>query len=214
MRIPVSARLTSSMRRLKSLCSEFPCFELLAHGARLRYGIIARDEKESYFLELSRDSIVLEVHSHVSPMYLMQKAMIKLLSIIALLRTEYSMEITSIFPYLISQMASNNMAYYLGNMENPVRHSSSDTILASRILNLHSRNAALESELESAKERYDSILSAIIRLEGQNSHASLGSIAQKYQVGRPELERAVERLSLSGFTIINSGKDIFSVVGH
>ncbi|MGI0141980.1 MAG: hypothetical protein ACREBF_05040 [Candidatus Micrarchaeales archaeon] len=207
MRIPVRAELRSSFKKLRVLLTNYPGMRLVADGSELAYRI---DEAAHFsILKFGNDYIIEEIHANSSPVYLFRVALLRLLSIIAIVDGIYSVRIESLFPYLVTELASNHF-----QKESPRKPSTSqsDIILAKRITELLCEIERLEVDNKDLQEQRSSLASQLLVRELIEAPASLDELSKRYRISKTELVNAIQLSYRMGYRTIRHAANKISMV--
>ncbi len=209
--IIVRAEAKCRLSTIEKAMEGYPSARAIRRGTSLLYSI-EEDSDRCYEIELSQSYMRLGIFSESSPLYFMKDAMLKLLSICSFLQGKYSVDISSIFPYLIELLADGQIGHYR-EVSAGIQYPQSDSyiVLAKRINFLRAEKSALEAKLKSATAEADNLLEGILVSEAVKAPSSIDALSEKYKVSARSFSLALENLKKKGWKVINNGS-LFTLV--
>lgn len=211
--MPLKARLKVSTSTLRQTLKLYPGFRELSYGTVLRWLLENGPDDRFYIVEFSKNLITITLHSRASPLYYMQEVLLKTLSIISLLIDSYDLEISSLYPYLINILASNQLSQLRDKVieKGPKIDLGSDIILAKRINELLRDNSRFGKELAVASDKIDLLLSRFIILRYGNS-VDIDLIVKETGLESKDVENSLNRIKEIGYKAVSLGNKRFSLV--
>ena len=210
MRIPLAARLIASKAEVKRALANYPNLSLVKEGQELRYFSNFEDDR-FYAFRFSSESVVEEIYSVSSPIYLLKAAILRLLGLLCALDGMYDFRIESIFPYLILAInQETSIPKFLPELEqNP---GNPEIILAKRILELLKERSEMGKESKALKFRADLLLSHLLLFESTTGKISEDEFSLRYRLGGGDIRRAIEASQSLGYKVLRYGGKEFRVV--
>ncbi|MEM0146857.1 MAG: hypothetical protein QXS17_00120 [Candidatus Micrarchaeaceae archaeon] len=197
--------------------ANYPGFVLLSRGSRLEYMLVPDAEKPDHFYTVSieKDSMHFFIFSKLSPVYFFSEAVLRLISILQLMSTVCTAELSSIYPYLVIALAQRQLAFAAAQAKPDKQQKKQDelsAILSARIKHLIDENSALiqkEAESHSVVTR----LLALFIVSGFNGMASISDISAKTGMGVQAIKEAIAALPDFGYRAVFRGADRFDLIG-
>ncbi|MDE1825700.1 MAG: hypothetical protein KGH61_01405 [Candidatus Micrarchaeota archaeon] len=210
MKIPLVARLIKSKAEIKLVLANYPNLSLVKEGKELQY-LSNFDGYQFYSFKFSSESVVGEVYSTSSPVYLLKGTILRLLGILCALDGIYDFRIESIFPYIILAIGNGQ-----SNQVVPPNHEEDlgnpDIILAKRILELLKERDKLGDESKKIKSRADLLLSHLIVSESKIGKIHEDELSLRCGLERGDLEEAIATSQSLGYKILRYARKEFRVV--
>lgn len=209
-RIPLKARSVFGISAIRKRLGLYPSLTPLSYGTSLRYALGSMQSDHFYLLAFSREGILLEVYSKTSPLYLLGDALLRLLSVLALLEGLCSVELESLYPYMIWALGRQHLECV---SEEPAEREEqgSDIVLAKRIIML-SRE---KSELGKKAERWHSAARQILaRLIASRYGAgfAVDDVAHETGLSEETVREALRLMPTLGYKTLNMDGKTFSLV--
>ncbi len=213
MRMPIVAKLKTSLGAVEKALACYPHFKAVRRGTALKYALVVRSRLGSiYGVELSRDGIILEIRSNESPLYDMRSALNISMGICAILKDHYEVHLESMYPYIAYEMNKEVIDRHTITMTKGTVRNYSDIILAKRINELYKKSEALELEVSKANNSLVDMISRILIFEGLNRTAVFSDAFLRYGIDNQYFEEAIARVGSKGYKLTRLEKDRFSVV--
>lgn len=199
MRIPLQAKLTSTLADLHAVLSNHPGLKMVSDGTAAKYAISS--DGNLYIFTFGRNAIVEEICSAASPVYLMREALLEMLGIAAFVGECYDVCIESIFPYIVSELAGRELHNVVHNSAKPNGRDAS-TVLAKRINLLISEIASLKQALDVSEETIRSMCARLLIIDSQDKPIKIDALAKKYRVSDAMIRSASKLLLGRGYRAI------------
>lgn len=213
MRVPIVAKLKTSLREVSDTLNGYPHFKLIRRGSTLKYALEIRSKLGStYCLEFSRTGVILEVLSKDSPLYDMRSALNISMGTCAMLKDHYDVRFDSIYPYIAYELNKEAVENHCSRSAKYTVRNYSDIILAKRINELLKRNEELEMKALKAQSSLNEVASGILIFEGLNRIAVFSETSLRYGIDGQQLEEAIARVGSRGYRLTRLDKGRFSVV--
>jgi len=210
-RIELPVELRGRISSVKNSLSTYPNLVLVRQGTILEY-ILTDDEIKDhwYAVELGKKHIALVICSMQTPAIFMREAMLKLLALIQMTAKHYRFEISSLYPYLVMVIASQqiNSVFSLGK-EQLEEHS--DLVLSKRIISLIKENADLREKYDGALGKFKKIVMKAVTL-ADNGNTSFDDLAKLLEIEKKDLSDALSGLRQKGYRQACTGHNRFSLV--
>ncbi len=211
-RMPVNAKLLTSMSAVKSHLNGYPNLRLIKRGSELHFLIGGEGEPDKFYIaSFGREHVALELFSKISPIYLLPEALLRMLSILSMVSSDYEFDVRSLFPYLIEVIASQNIRYCLERLDTGRLENHSDIILAKRIRSLLESNIRLSKDLESTKLRLSRIAASFI-VNRYGSSAGIEEICNGLGMSEKEADSILDFMPEVGYRAIRSNGGKFNLV--
>ncbi len=206
MRIPVSARLRTSMNAVRQHLKNFRAFRIERDGNPLVY-FLGAEGGEAYYAELGIGHIAVDLISP-SPSYSTRHALVRLLCVAAVLEDHYEIGLRDIYPYLIRELGRTVLRDVFGNQEARPASYFSDIILARKINCLREENARMRGDLAAAKESAERALAYHLAREYAGTEFGIGKVSDQVGVGLETVRAAVSRMARDGTHVIVSDDNV------
>lgn len=210
-RLPVSAKLLTSMASVKGHMKAYPHMNLLKRGSMLKYMIEEEGSTKFYLVTFESKSVSLELFSKVSPLYLMQEALLRALSIMAMVSSDYDFDAKSLFPYLIEVLAAQGIRYCIERLDSGRVASPGDLILAKRISGLLNSNSTLTKELDATRSKLFR-MTAFFIINRYGYSASIDEVCRDTGMSGAEILGVLNYMPEIGYKSIMSNRDRFNLV--
>jgi hypothetical protein len=210
MRIPIRARLNSNMSDLKKKLSDYPGMHIIRVGNTVRYILLSKHEDQLYFIDFSKDSIILESRSRLTPIFSMRTALLKLISVLAITKEMYDARFEDVYPYIMIVLASHNLNS-INDKCKADNSNISDIILAKRINELIYENDKITNELKMKNQKLALLVSKILISESQKNPISKKSIIEKYGISEELLKEAMAAAEFYGYKCIYEQNNFYMV---
>lgn len=212
-KMPISAKLLTRLSSVRTKLKSYPGIKLVRNGEVVKYLISDEDDERFYTIEFSKDRIVTTVYSGISPLYYMQEAILRTLSILSIIGECYQIDVKSLYPYLINLLANQQV----GALERPILQeeqprNGSDIILAKRISSLIRDNSILKAELNDLRKKLISISCLFIITKYIGTSVEMGSILKETCIDSDDVSSITDQLHLLGYKIVKTGFDKVSIV--
>lgn len=208
MRLPVRARLKISIVELRNLLRKYPGLRQFSHGKRASYYFDATNELIVFhFLE---DSIIYEIYSSSSPVYLLREALLRLFGVVIFLQDAYDLFPESIFPYVVSELSKQE----INSIPKKVVGAkiNSETILSKRIITLLDDVESLTTENTELKSRFSLLAAQLLIKESESGLISISEVSKKYSLKQDVFDSAKNLLGRFGYRAIHQGPDRLKLV--
>ncbi len=213
MRMPILARLKTSLREVDRTLTSYPHFKAIRRGTILKYALkLGSTVNSVYGIELSKEGIIFDIRSNESPLYDMRSALNISMGVCAILKNHYEVRLDSMYPYIAYEMNKAAIERHSSITTKDMKRNYSDIILAKRINELRRRNAELELEISNTYDTLVDITSGILISEGLNRTAAFSDAFLKYGIDNKYLDAAISRVGSRGYKLTLIEKDRFSVV--
>ncbi len=190
----------------------YPHMNLLKRGSTLKYMIEEGEGSSKFYLvTFESKSVSLELFSKVSPLYLMPEALLRTLSIMAMVSSDYDFDAKSLFPYLTEVLASQGIRYCIERLDSGRVASPGDLILAKRISSLLNSNSAVTKELDATKSKLFR-MTAFFIISRYGYSASIDQVCRDTGMSGAEIEGVLNYMPEIGYKSIMSNRDRFSLV--
>jgi hypothetical protein len=210
-RMSVGARLATRMSSVKRTLDLYPSLRPIRSGTCLEYLLgDAEGSDHFYSVRLEADRAYLTIFSRTTPVYFIQEAVLRLLSILQTIGKEYEPSFHDLYPYLILALSSQQTRQALLK-DPPLPKDNSDLVLAKRIIQLMRENAELKGRLGMELRRSRRTLQALVVAEAE-AGAGIGEIAKAAELSREEVERVLPTLHEIGYKAIQADPDRFDLV--
>jgi len=212
-RMAVKARLLTRRSALAGFLSSYPLLRQLRKGTRVAY-LVGEDREDCFYTaEFSDDAVVLTIHSKDSPLYHMQEALLKLLSMLSLLEDFYVPDMRSLYPYLINLLSSYQFSQLSDRLARPKAEQDSDIILAKRINALLREKSDSAEKLKTERRRLIAVLSKFLVVKYGNI-LDLDSAARETGIERGELEGMLEGIEGLRYRKVRINEGRFSLASR
>ncbi|MGC8676103.1 MAG: hypothetical protein ACP5T3_01115 [Candidatus Micrarchaeia archaeon] len=206
---------TGKLSAIASALANYPGMVQVGTGTMLKYELRPDSQNPDHFyvLEITRNSMALFTFSKSSPVYFMQEALLRLVSVLSLLDGVCTAELSGIYPYLISVLARQQLAYAEEraiDVRKP--HDDLALLLSSRIKALLEENYALKrsgSESSQALSR----VTAMLIVSRSSGLASVSELARITGQSREQILLAMAELPKLGYRAAYKNRDEFELVG-
>lgn len=212
MRIPIRARLGSTISSLKERMELYPAMKRSGYGSRLTYLVLPESEHELCLFHFSSDSIVMEIRSSANPADRIRQHVLRLLSVMAVLGDCYEAEMRDMYPYLIMAIGSHNLNHLAEGLHRSANACVSDIELARRINCLLSENSALASRAERLEKKMKLLIIKVLAEESLSRPATERNVAVKYGISEDEIRSALESCKGLGYKVERAGDGFYMVV--
>lgn len=210
MQIPLRIRLSAPLAKIKDEIANYPNFRPLRCGTVLKYNLLGQNDEVIYNVEISRDSLVLEILSRYSPLYGLRSSLNIVLGMCTILKDYISVDFDSIMPYMAYELNREQIAKYeVPNNRNQVH---SYLVLAKRINNLLSKNNELGASLEKLEIEISRLVSYVLIFESLHRTVSFAEIAGRYKIDMQRLGEVSGKLPEYGYRMMKINKEKFTVV--
>jgi hypothetical protein len=210
-RMEVSARLLTRMASVKRTLALYPNLKPLRSGTCLEYLLDDGEARDHFYLiRIDNTSATLAIYSKTTPLYLIQEAVLRFLSIIQTIGRDYEVCLSSLYPYLILALASQQMRRTLLE-EPPAQRENSDILLARRLIQLMKDNKRLREVYGAELGKSRKLLQTLVVLEGEGG-AGIGEITKSIGLSREEIAGILPSLHEIGYKAISINSDRFNLV--
>ena len=209
--IKLGASMKASLAEVQAVLSNYPNLKCVGRGSVLKYVIDGNEEDHFFLLSISSEEIVFDTFSTISPLYLLNEALYKLLALLGNIAQQCTVDISNLLPYLIVALAKANLGeMFHGNQARERKSDEVAALLARRIIQLEK---ALEAE-GSARSKADELLRrAILQLVTRSSgKQSVEELANSIRIERKQVESVLASLPGYGYRVIWLDKNTFEVV--
>ncbi len=210
-KIPVKAYLISDLESVKEKMDMYPGNVCIAHGSRLKYSLPSSTENCKYYVLFEKNKIIVEIHSSMTPRYFTKEGILKFISIVAVLDTEYEIEVKDIFPYLIDILYGEDLERRFKSFDSETMEKSSDIILAKRISNLLYQNDKLNRDILGIMNKLNRTVANFIVLK-YTTGSSVKDICTDLGISEPEVNNALDFLPNLGYKKIAVNGEKFRLV--
>lgn len=214
-RMSFDAILLVDLEVVKEKMEAYPGIKLISYGSSLRYSFenVAKDGS-FIVISLLYDSIDLDIFSQRDPDSLEKIAILRLLSVAAVLRGCYRVYLDGMFSILVKilseDMNSINICKRCLTQEKQRYKRDIDIVLAKRIIDLRKERMELEGKIEADRKHIEKLVEIII-LSKQNG-ISPDEIIKDLGISKILLDLAVANLSRRGYKRIELGNGRFQMV--
>ncbi|MGA3020875.1 MAG: hypothetical protein ABSD68_02920 [Candidatus Micrarchaeales archaeon] len=210
-RIQISAELAGRMSSLKGCLDAYPGLKLIGEGTSLLYKLAEEETSDRfYFIELGKRHITLTIRSKQTPVMFMQEAMLRLLAVAQITSKHYRLDISSLYPYLIIAIASQQIRSLIG-VGREAKEDDSDLILSKRLISVMKENATVREGSERLAIRFRKLAQRAIVLSS-TGNTSIADLEGNLCLSRDEITEALSDIRHIGYNSVYLGKDRFSLV--
>ncbi len=199
------------MAAVRERLSCYPSLSAVRRGSALAYAIDDCGGERFYLVSFSRSGIALELYSRESPLYFMREALLRLLSLAAVLSGEYEFDVRTLFPYLIEALRPGAPEIPVRSLGLPRARVGGETILAGRISRLNRENARLALELNAARAAATRT-TALFLISRYGTSVEIGRAARESGLAVEAIEAAVRAMPELGYRALRLGAGRFSLV--
>ena len=215
-KIKVRANLVSNIREVKRKLKSYPGLEQVKDGNTPSYMLRCnKSEERFYTLELDSGSVSINIYSSSSPIYFLQEAVLRLLSVMELTKKEYEFYFEDLYPYLILVLAREQISNYTERIvaanRTIDRTDDADILLAKRVILLTKENARLRKNLSDVEEKNRKLLVNLVT-QKQSANCDIGTLTQEIGVDREEIIKALSQTKELGYKAVYKSKDRFELV--
>lgn len=215
-KIKVRANLISSIRSVKHKLKFYPGLEQVKDGNMPSYMLKCnKSEERFYTLELDKESISMSIYAHTSPMYFLREAVLRLLSVMELIKKEYEFYFEDLYPYLILVLAREQISNYterIATMNRTTERTDDvDILLAKKVILLTRESAGLRKVLLGVEEKSRKLLVNLI-VQRQGANCDIDILTKEIGVGREEIIKALSQTKELGYRAVYKSKGRFELV--
>ena len=208
----VDATLATGMAEVKRRLECHPGLSMVGNGSRVRYHVAGDNEKDHFYVvELGAGYMAIETYAKSSPVYFMQEALLRLVAISSLLRDDYTMQLQSLFPYLVGVLAGRALGDMAQKLDDGVRWRDTDILLAKKIIGLTKENACLR-ERGAKLEALSGKLLVSMMIAKYSHDVTVDAIASESGIDAKEVAAALASMPAHGYRVVYSGEKRFSLV--
>jgi hypothetical protein len=210
-RIDFGARLLTRMGNIKKALDVYPNLRLAGSGTTLEYVLGDESAKDhSYLIRIDRTCASITIYSKTTPLYFLQEALLRFLSIIQVISKDYELSMSSLYPYLIMVLANQQMRHALPK-EPTVQTGNSDILLAKRLIQLMKDNRILSEMYQTELCKSRRLLQTLIVM-GVPGGSGIEEIAKSTGLSREEISGILPSLHEIGYKAICVNPDRFELV--
>jgi hypothetical protein len=210
-RIEVSARLLTRMGSVRRTLDLYPNLKPVRSGTCLEYLLDDGEARDHFYLiKIDNTSAKLAIYSKTTPLYFIQEAVLRFLNIIQVIGSDYEVRLSSLYPYLILALASQQMRRTLLE-EPPTKRENSDILLSRRMIQLMKDNKRLRELYGAELGKSRKLLQFMVILEGSGG-AGIGEITKNTGLSRDEIAGILPSLHEIGYKAISINSDRFNLV--
>lgn len=210
-RIDVAAELSGKMSGLKSCLEAYPGLKLESEGTSLLYELEDDGVGDRFYsVECGKSHIALTIFSKQTPVLFMQEAMLRLLAVAQITSKHYRIDLSSLYPYLVIAMASQQIGRIMSGNE-AAKEDDSDLILSKRLISLMKQNSALMESAEIFTARFRKLTQKAITLSS-TGNTSMEDLERDLCLSKGEISEALSGMRQAGYSPVYLGKDRFSLV--
>lgn len=209
-KLEVKAKLITSMGDIQQKLSIYPNLRQVRRGTLLGYVIEEEHSNRFYSIELDSAHATIIVYSRTTPLYFLDEALIRLLSILQNISKYYEVTLESLYPYLILALSWQRLGRMLVGGA-PAESENTDIILSKRLIELTKSNMQLNEVCNAVINKSRRLLLKLIVLESA-SNPSIEAISKSAGVRRDEVEKALHDMHESGYKAVLLDSDRFNLV--
>ncbi len=209
--INIKVRLLTSMPQVRRKLSNYPNLRQTGNGNTLKYVVELENRDKFYTISLTDKDFVLELHSKTSPLYFIHEALLRMLSLAAVLSEDYEFDIRSLFPYLVETLASQIPKPQISRMESAIPQTPGEIILSSRINALNRENLQLGNEISSTRSKFLRMTSLFI-ISRYGPSVEVNEVSKECGISNEEVTKALMFMPELGYRALSLGHDRFNLV--
>lgn len=213
-KIEVKSRLSCKLSDLRKILNNYPGLIPISYGSIIKYKLLDQNKEYFYTLEISRNSISVTINSGSSPVYYMQEALLRLLSVLSVLEEFCEVDIRSLYPYLINVFSSSKLDQFANRISGMIEvkeDNDVELVFAKRINSLLIEKEDSAQKLKEANVRFASLLSRFIILKYGNN-VDIKEIERDTEIKEKEIIDALKHVDTAKYGIIQINNDRFSLV--
>jgi hypothetical protein len=210
-KLEVKSKLLTSASNMQRKLSAYPNLRQVRHGTVLGYVIEEEPGSHFYSIELDKARASIAIYSKTTPLYFLDEAIMRFLSIMQIVSKDYEIALSDLYPYLAIALSWQRMKDMFKDEPPAERSENTDIILSKRIIGLAKENRQLNELYNMMLNKNRRLLHRLIILESTNSQ-SIEAIAKIAEVRRDEVESALRDIRESGYKAVRLSPDRFSLV--
>ena len=211
MRIPLRAKLKSTLKSLKSDLRPHPNMVLVSEGSELVY--LAKIGGTDYCLfKFGTSYLVEEIYSKLSPVYIMRESILRFLGILAFVDENYDIEFRDIFPYLAAELSNPIPQNIVPKITVQSNYRVAELLLARRVTQLQSQLDQSNSKIQQLEAQKSIFLSHLLLKEAEIGETGMDKFLKKYGVNVSNLNDLDPYLFKLGYRTIGVGTGRINLV--
>ena len=214
-RLSFDACLLVSFEVVKEKMEAYPGAKLVSSGSTLRY-IFESVTKDSSFIVISflDNAIIMDISSPGDPDSLEKIAILRLLSVAAVLNDCYRVYLNGLFPILVRILSEDvnkiSRCKRCLAREKQVHKRDIDMVLAKRIVDLHKEKIEFENKIEKFGKSIERLIEIIVL--SKHNGSSPDEIIKDLGISKNLLDTTIANLSHKGYRKIELGNGRFQMV--
>lgn len=206
-----SATLLTSLRAVRQSLITYPNLLIVGDGTSIRCVIEdSGAENRFYLVEIKKDCFSIEIHSIDPPLYFINEALLRLISIATLLGKDYKIDLYDILTYFTQALAAQQINDYSKKFPDLSDQSLPELTLSRRIIGLLHESDTLHAEYGELNDLFLNLLAVYI-IARHPSRISVEELSSETKADSVSINEAMRRLQSMGYKAVQTGK-LFDLV--